>query len=116
MARVVNTEKAEFGQLPYFPRSCAITGRDHGEFVDFQVVVDHPQGIRLYICREVIEEVAREEFGMVSEGKADQLEEWHAYEKERADELAEENENLKETVKNLRHLDAEERKELSHAV
>lgn len=87
MARIVNTAERGNYPLPHAPRACAITGRAEGEFVDFQKVIDSPYPTRLYIAREVIEEIAREQFGMVSEGKAKQLEEWHAYEKKRADDL-----------------------------
>lgn len=87
MARIINTADEGSYPLPNAPHACAVTGRAEGEFVDFQKVIDSPHPTRLYIAREVIEEIAREQFGMVSEGKAKQLEEWHRHEKKRADEL-----------------------------
>jgi hypothetical protein len=66
-----------------------VSGRAEGEIVDFQVVIDSPEAVRLYIDRTIIEEAARELFGMVPAGRAKQLEEQHAYEKGRAEDLQE---------------------------
>lgn len=87
MARIVNTADEGNYPLPYPPRACAVSGRAEGEFVDFNVVIDRPEPTRLYVAREIIEEIAREQFGMVTAGKAKQLEEWHEHEKKRADDL-----------------------------
>lgn len=89
MARIVNTADEGNYPLPFSPKSCVVSGRDSGEFVDFQIVIDRPAPTRLYISRDIVEEVARDLFGMVSAGKAKQLEEWHDHEKKRADELQE---------------------------
>jgi valyl-tRNA synthetase len=90
-----------------------VSGRAEGEIVDFNVVIDSPEPTRLYIDRHIIEAAARDLFGMVKEGKAIQLEAWHQYEKERADELEEQCKHLQETVKTLRRLDAQQGKELA---
>lgn len=87
MARKINTADEGNNPLPYPPRACAVTNRAEGEFIDFNTVIDRPEPTRLYICREVIEEVAREEFGMVSAGKAKQLEEWLEARTKERDEL-----------------------------
>ena len=105
MARIVSTEDDGFYPLPHLPRACAVTGRAEGRFIDFNVLIDRPEATHLYLDVGLIEEVAREHLGMVSAGKAKQLEEWHEHEKGRADELAEQNENLLDTIKTLRRLD-----------
>lgn len=87
MARQINTADEGCYPLPYPPRACAITGRAEGEFIDFNVVIDRPEPTRLYVAREVIEEVAREQYGMVSAGKAKQLEEWLENARKERDEL-----------------------------
>lgn len=87
MARLLNTADEGNYPLPYPPRACAVTNRAEGEFVDFNTVIDRPEPTRLYICREIIEEVAREQFGMVSAGKAKQLEEWLEHARKERDEL-----------------------------
>lgn len=87
--RLINTNDPECYPLPFPPKACVVTGRAEGEIVDFQREIDSPVPTRLYIDRTVIEEAARELFGMVPAGRAKQLEEWHAFEKQRADELQE---------------------------
>lgn len=87
MARKINTADEGNYPLPYPPRACVVTNRAEGEFIDFNVVIDKPGPTRLYIAREVVEEVAREEYGMVSAGKAKQLEEWLEVRTKERDEL-----------------------------
>lgn len=84
--RLVNTAEEGY-PLPYSPKACVVTGRDAGEFIDFNVVIDRPEPTRLYIFREIIEEVARDQLGMVSAGKAKQLEEWLEHARKERDEL-----------------------------
>jgi len=85
--RLIDTSDPECYPLPYPPRACVVSGRAEGEIVDFNVVIDSPEPTRLYIDRLIIEAAARDLFGMVSAGKAEQLEEWHEHEKARADDL-----------------------------
>lgn len=61
------------GQPPYPPRACARTNRINGEFVDFQVILDHPEATRLYLLREVVEE-AGQLCGMVKGERVHELE------------------------------------------
>lgn len=87
MARLIDTSDGENYPLPYPPRACAVSNRAEGEFIDFNVVIDRPEPTRLYIAREIIEEIAREQFGMVTAGKAKQLEEWLEARTKERDEL-----------------------------
>lgn len=113
MSRLINTADEGCYPLPYSPKACAVTGRAEGEIVDFNVVIDRPEPTRLYICRETIEEVAREEFGMVSAGKAKKLEEWLEHARKERDELR----DVIDTAAKLeeRRPDAVNRKELASA-
>ena len=87
MARIVDTADEGFYPLPHPPRVCAVTGRAEGRFVDFNVLIDRPEATHLYLDVGLIEEIAREELGMVSAGKAKQLEEWLENAKRERDEL-----------------------------
>lgn len=51
-------------QLPYPPRACAVTNREDGDFIDFNVVIDRPEPTRLYLKTEIVEE-AGQLLGMV---------------------------------------------------
>lgn len=87
MARIVDTKDEGFYPLPHLPRVCAVTGRAEGRFIDFNVLIDRPEATHLYLDVGLIEEVAREHLGMVSAGKAKQLEEWLENAKRERDEL-----------------------------
>lgn len=85
MSRLIETEDGR--PLPNPPRVCAVTGRHEGRFIDCNRVIESPLPYRLYLSAEYVEHIAREHLGMVSEGKAKQLEDWHEHEKKRADDL-----------------------------
>lgn len=87
MARIVSTEDEGFYPLPHPPRACAVTGRAEGRFIDFNVLIDRPEATHLYLDVGLFEEIAREHLGMVSAGKAKQLEEWLENAKRERDEL-----------------------------
>lgn len=61
-------------QLPYEPRACAVTNRDDGDFVDFNVVIDRFTPTRLYLKREIVEEAGRL-CGMVPASEVEELRE-----------------------------------------
>jgi hypothetical protein len=46
-------------QLPYPPKACAVTNRETGDFIDFNVVIDRPGPFRLYLRTQVIEDAGR---------------------------------------------------------
>lgn len=85
--RAIDTKEPDNYPLPYSPKACAVSGRAEGQFVDFNVVIDTPEPTRLYMAREIVEEAARDLYGMVSEGKAKQLEEWLDNARKERDEL-----------------------------
>jgi hypothetical protein len=59
-------------QLPFPPRACAVTNRDDGDFIDFNVVIDRPEPTRLYMKTEIVEEAARL-LGMVPAKEVEEL-------------------------------------------
>lgn len=61
-------------QLPYPPRACAVTNREDGDFIDFNVVIDRPEPTRLYLKTEIVEEAAKL-LGMVSAKEVEELRE-----------------------------------------
>lgn len=87
MSRLIETEDGR--PLPNPPRKCAVTGRAEGRFIDCNRVIDSPLPHRLYLSVEYVETIAREHLGMVSEGKAKQLEEWLEHARKERDELQE---------------------------
>lgn len=89
MARKVSTADDGYYPLPYPPRACAVSGRAEGEFIDFNVVIDRPEPTRLYISREIIEEVAREHCDMVAGTNLRQKEEWLEHARKELEELRE---------------------------
>lgn len=61
------------------PRTCAVTGRGEGPFIDFNVIIDRPGGTNLYLHALIVEEAAKK-LGMVPgreleklQGKVDEL-------------------------------------------
>jgi len=60
-------------QLPFPPRSCLVTGREDGPFIDFQVVIDRPEPTRLYLKTEIVEEAGKL-VGMVPKKRVEELE------------------------------------------
>lgn len=53
------------GPLPFSPHRCLVTGSEEGELIDFErdyIGIDP----RVYLRKEVVEEAARENCGMVS--------------------------------------------------
>ncbi|HZN10477.1 MAG TPA: hypothetical protein VFC61_02300 [Blastocatellia bacterium] len=77
--------------LDHPPRACAVTNREDGELIDFQVVIDRPLPSWLYLNRLVVEE-AGELIGMVPAKKVKKLE-------ERMEALSRELDDLQETMK-----------------
>jgi hypothetical protein len=61
-------------QLPYPPRACAVTNREDGDFIDFNVVIDRPEPTRLYLKTEIVEEAGRL-CGMVPAKEVEELRE-----------------------------------------
>lgn len=58
------------------PKKCAVTGREKGPFVDFQVMVDPgspnvPNS--LYVHTAILEQVSKDELGMVPKREVDTL-------------------------------------------
>jgi hypothetical protein len=58
--------------LPYPPHGCAVTGRDDGTLVDFEVEVICVEPPHLYIKREVVENAAKL-LGMTSTEEVEEL-------------------------------------------
>jgi hypothetical protein len=90
------------------PRTCAVTGRGDGPFIDFNKIIDRPGGSALYLHALIVEEAAKK-LGMVPGREVEKLKGELAQMSERLDEV----QDIMQTAGELEELLARHRQKVS---
>ena len=67
----MRTETGPFAR----PTACVVTNREDGELINFQVIIDRPEPTPVVMKREIVEQAAREECGMLPASEVIELRE-----------------------------------------